>query len=111
MTLAELKTALEGTGLPVAYREFISTVENPAPDPPFICIQFANSDDVMADNQNYKGIGNYDVELYAELKDQTTEGLVEAVLRTNRLAWRKSEYYIETENFNQVVYEIQLIGG
>ena len=111
MTQAELYTALKTLGLPVAYGEFIGTPENPAPSPPFICYQFIDSDDVMADNQNYCGIGNFEIELYTEKKDPAAEALVESLLKTNRLPYIKREFFIETENLRQAIYEIQLIGG
>lgn len=111
MTQAELLTALKTLGMPVAYEAFISTPENPAPPPPFICYQYIESSDVMADNQNYCGIGNYQIELYTEKKDPAAEALVESLLKTNRLPYIKREYFIESENLHQVIYEIQLIGG
>jgi hypothetical protein len=111
MTQAELLTALKTLGMPVAYKAFISTPENPAPPPPFICIQFTDSADKMADNQNYFSIRNYDIELYTEIKEPAKEALVENMLKTNRLPFRKSEYAIESENLIQVLYKIQLTGG
>lgn len=111
MTQAELYTALKTLGLPVAYGEFAATLENPPPAPPFICYQYADSNDVMADNQNYCGIGNFQIELYTEKKDPEAEALVEGLLKTNRLPYIKREFFIESENLRQVIYEIQLIGG
>jgi hypothetical protein len=89
----------------------VGTPENPPPDPPFICYQFIGSNDVIADNQNYKAIGSYDIELYTEKKDPAAEALAEGLLKTNRLPYIKREFFIETENLRQVIYEIQLIGG
>jgi len=111
MTQAELFTALETLGLPVAYGEFIDTPENPAPSPPFITYQFAYSSDQMADNQNYAGISNFQVELYSKIKDLVNEAAIEALLKTNRLPYIKREFFLDSENLRQVVYEIQLIGG
>lgn len=107
MTLAELVTALKTTGLPVEYREFINTPENPAPAPPFICYQFTFDADMKADNINYVGISNVDVELYTDKKDPTTEKLVEAVLKS----YNKAEAWIDSEKMIQVIYTIQIIGG
>ncbi|MFX4263123.1 hypothetical protein ACOBQJ_13125 [Pelotomaculum propionicicum] len=111
MTQAELYTALKTLGLPVAYREFKSIPENPAPAPPFICYQFKDDDDIKADNQNYFGINNFDIELYTEKKDPASEASIENMLKTNRLPYTKREFFIESEDLIQVIYEIQLIGG
>lgn len=111
MTQAELYAALKSLGLPVAYSEFVSTPENPAPPPLFICYQFANSDDMMADNQNYVEISNFDIELYTNKKDPATEKLVQDKLKSLSLPYSKSETWIDSEKMFQVIYAIQLIGG
>lgn len=111
MTLAELKTALAGLGMPVAYGEFIDTPENPAPPPPFITYQYAYSGDIMADNQNYVEAGYFQVELYTAKKDSATEKLVEDKLKELRLPYSKIETWLDSEKLRQVIYEIQLIGG
>lgn len=107
MTLAELFTSLKTTGLPVAYREFKSTPENPAPAPPFITYNFTFDNDMKADNINYVGISNIDIELYTDEKDPTTEKLVEAVLKS----YSKAEAWIDSEKMIQVIYTIQILGG
>lgn len=111
MTQAELFTALKNLGMPVAYSEFVSTPENPAPSPPFITYQFTNGDDLKADNQNYVEISSFDVELYTAKKDPTTEKLVQDKLKELRLPYLKSEMWISSERMFQVIYAIQLIGG
>lgn len=60
MNQAELFTALKSLGMPVAYLAFQSPVQAP-----FITYHYAYSSDMMADNQNYLDIGNFQVELYA----------------------------------------------
>lgn len=111
MTQTELFTALKTTGLPVAYSEFVSTPENPAPSPPFITYQFTNGNDLKADNQNYLDIGNFDVELYTSKKDPVTEKLVQDKLKELRLPYGKSETWIDSEKMFQIIYGIQLVGG
>lgn len=111
MTQAELYTALVSLSLPVAYREFKGTTENPAPKPPFICYQFTGSADLMADNQNYAEVSDFDIELYTDEKDLDSEKLIEDLLKTNHLPYSKTEEFIDSEKLLQVVYSIRVIGG
>ena len=111
MTQAELFTILESLGMPVAYAEFIGTTETPVPPPPFITYQFAHSGDLMADNQNYVEISNFQIELYTDNKDLAKETLVQNLLKSNRLPYSKTEVWIESEKMRQVVYEIKITGG
>ena len=111
MTQPELLATLESLGMPVAYSEFVSTPENPAPPPPFITYQFVNDDDFKADNQNYVEISSFNIELYTNKKDPVSEKLVQDKLKELRLPYSKSETWIDSEKMFQVVYTIQLIGG
>lgn len=111
MTQAELLQALKTLGMPVAYGEFVDTEASPAPAPPFITYQFAYSSDLMADNQNYAEIGNFQIELYTAKKDLAREKLVQDKLKELRLPYSKVEAWLSEEGMRQVVYEIQLIGG
>lgn len=111
MTQAELYTALSTLGIPVAYGQFISTPENPAPAPPFIVYGYSYSADVMADNQNYAEISNLQIELYSKTKDPANERKTEDLLKSLRLPYRKFETFIESERLRQVIYEVQLLEG
>lgn len=111
VTQVELCTNLKTLGMPMAYGEFKGTTENPAPPPPFITYQFAYSGDLMADNQNYTEINNFQVELYTTKKDLAREAAVQNLLKSLRLPYSKMEYWLDTENLWQIIYEIQLIGG
>lgn len=110
-TQKELFAALKTLGLPVAYGEFIDTLENPAPDPPFITYQFTDGRGFKADNQTYFGLENFDVELYTGRKSTTTEKQVEDKLNELRLPYTKAEGWIEAEKMRQVIYAIQIFGG
>lgn len=107
----ELFATLNTLGLPVAYGEFVDTPENPAPEPPFITYQFTDGRDLHADNQNYLGVENFDVELYTQRKDPVTEKLVQDKLKELRLPYTKVEAWIEAEKMRQVIYTIQILGG
>jgi len=106
MTQAELFAQLKTVGLPIAYSHF----EDPT-EPPFMCYRFTFAEDFKADNQNYAKISNFDIELYAKVKDLASEGLIESLLDSLRLPFAKAETYIGSEKLLQVIYEIQLVGG
>jgi hypothetical protein len=106
MTQAELYQALKSIGFPVAYGSFTNPVT-----PPFITYQFAYSSDMIADNHNYVDIGNFQVELYTDKKDLTTEKKVQDKLKELGLPYRKFETFLDTENMYQILYEIQILGG
>jgi len=110
MTQAELFQALKVIGYPVAYSHFVDTPQNPAPSPPFITYQFAYSSDVVADNQNYVEVSNFQIELYTNEKDLAAERKVQDKLKELGLPYSKTEAWIEEEKLFQVIYEIQLIG-
>jgi len=111
MTLAELYQALKAIGYPVAYSHFVDTPQNPAPKPPFITYREAYSSDVMADNINYVGVSNIQIELYTSTKDLTAERKVQDKLKELQLPYTKTENWIDSEKLFQVIYETQLIGG
>ena len=102
MTVKELYTLLESTGLSVAYSAF------PGPkEPPFITYQFVADNDVIADSRNYVKVARWQVELYTNKKDIASEQAVEAVL--SDLVYTKSEYWIDEEKMFQVVYEFETL--
>ena len=91
-------------GLSYAYRFFPL---NEAPQLPYIVFYYPNNDDFSADNENYVPIVNVNIELYTENKDFDTESSVEAVLKQNGFSFTKSEYYLQTEQMYEVLYQIQ----
>ncbi|QRG66933.1 hypothetical protein [Brevibacillus choshinensis] len=111
MTQADLYLVLESLGLPVAYGQFESTENEPAPPPPFITYQFSYSSDLIADNHNYVSIENFQIELYTAKKDLAAEKLVQDKLKELQLPYRKTEAWLDGEKLWQIIYEIQLLGG
>lgn len=109
VTQAELYHALESTGLPITYSHYDADENNPPPNPPFLIYLFTYNDDFIADNINYKNIDNFQVELYTDKKDLSSEELVENKLKELDLPYFKLEKWIESEKLFQVVYQIQLI--
>ena len=105
MTRDDLYQALESIGLPVAYRAFKPRKT------PFLVYLFTYKSDLMAENQNYVDIDNFQIELYTENKDPATEKLVESKLRELGLPYTKTEAFVQSEGLFQLIYDIQLIGG
>ena len=108
MTLAQLKTALEGMNDDafvgkVAYRAFPAKA---APDLPFICILETETDNFKADSKVYFKRQHVFIELYSASKDVASEDLIEAMLNANELLWDKSEEYIGTEEMYEIIYEV-----
>lgn len=103
MTLKELGTLLESTGLPVIYRAW---PEKEAPPLPFICYLVAYSNNFGADGGVYAKVDHIQVELYTKQKEPQTEDKVEKALSS--LFWEKTETYLDSEKCYQILYEIEV---
>jgi len=97
---------LKSTGLPVAYHHFVSP-----PAPPYIVYLYSSSDDFYADNENYVQIGNWQVELYTQTKDISSEQTVEKALKEAGFRWAKYESWLNEEDLLQILYLIQSVEG
>lgn len=106
MTYVELVDEIEKLGFPCTYGSF-----RDSPPIPFTVVVYSYSSDMIADNQNYKEIGNYQLEYYNDKKYPPDEWKIENKLKELRLPYQKREFFIESENLYQIIYEIQLIGG
>ena len=100
--LEKLKSVLDSTGIPVAYREF---PEGNAPDLPFICYYCDETNNMYADNSVYYRIDDVTVELYTKNKDINAEGKVEQALSS--FCWSTNEDYIDSEKCYQIMYEME----
>lgn len=109
MTIVELYNHLKDIGLPLAYSHFSDTPDNPHPNPPYLVYLFSYSNDLIADNVNYKEISNFQIELYTNKKDLASEKAVEDKLKEIELPYSKLETWIDTEQVYQILYEVQLI--
>ena len=104
MTLSELYNLLLGTGLPVAYSHFAT-----AKQPPFITYKRSSTDNTFADNKVYEKNDNVIVQLYTPSKDITKEQTLEALFDSNDITYQVvSDDYIDSENMNEVIYEITI---
>lgn len=106
MTYKEIASMIDSMGLPFAYRFFPL---DHAPQLPYIVFYYPNNDDFSADNINYVPKVNINIELYSENKDFETESSVEAVLNQYGFYFEKSEYYLQTEQMYEVLYQIQTL--
>ncbi len=108
MTLEQLNTSLLSLGYPVAYRQF---VEGSNPSLPFLVYLFTNASDLAADNVNYAGISNIDIELYADKKDLSVEAEVEDLLKSLELVYEHIEDWIPSEKMLRQTYSVRLVGS
>ena len=94
MTYKDVKTMIEGIGVPCAYYQFTKKTAQP---PPFICFYFDSDDDLFADDTNYQKIVSLTIELYTETQDFSMEQAVESALNGTGLAYGREETAIDSE--------------
>ena len=105
MSHEEVMKMMEETGLPFAYDHF---VEGESPEPPFLVFLYPKADNFAADGVAYFKISRLDVELYTDLKQPELEERIEAVLLKHGIFYGKSEVFIESEQFYEVLYEMEV---
>lgn len=103
MNLKELKTILDGVGIPVAYQYF---PEDEPQKPPYICYRVTGDNNFAADGVVYQKVDRIAIELYTKNKDEALEGKVEEALSS--FVWTKEEEYLTKERIYQIVYEIEV---
>lgn len=96
-------------GLPYAYYQFEGTKEHPAPDPPFVCFYYTESDDMFADDSNYARIERLVIELYADNKSFDLEDRAAAALAANGLTYEKSETWLDDERMYMTIYNAEVL--
>lgn len=106
MTLQQVNLMVESMGLPYSYYEF---PEGTAQAPPFICFFYGPSDDLYADNSNYQGIRQLNIELYTRNKDFALEKTIENILKLNGFTFYREENFIDTEKIWQIAYEMEVM--
>lgn len=105
MSHEEVMKMMEETGLPFAYDHF---VEGESPEPPFLVFLYPKADNFAADGVAYFKISRLDMELYTDLKQPELEERIEAVLLKHGIFYGKSEVFIESEQFYEVLYEMEV---
>lgn len=106
MTYKEVKTMIDGIGLPSAYYQFPQGTEQACP---FICFFFEGSNDLAADNTNYQRIRPLSIELYTDNKDFELEETVESVLNSNGLVYSREETVLDSEQMYMVTFMTEII--
>lgn len=108
MTLAEIKTLLEGiTGFQgkVAYYAF---PVGEAPALPWIVFYEEGSNNFAADGIVYQPITDVTIELYSKHKDPTSEAAIESSLTNAGIFYEKTEAYLDDEHCFMEIYEIEV---
>lgn len=103
MTLQDIKTLLESTGLPVTYRAWPN---QQTPTLPWICYLVTGSNNFYADGKIYLAVSVISVELYTALISPTLEQQLEQALQG--FCWQKTTTYIDAEKVYQITYEIEV---
>lgn len=106
MTLSELKTALDGTGLPVAYQAF---PEDIAPPLPFITYQITSTSNFSADGAVLQKLSNVQIDLFSKQKDLISEAKIEEAL--SEAFWDALQIPVEEEKLYRYTYTTQILGG
>lgn len=103
--LETLKIILDMSTYPVAYRVFHNHTELP-----YIVYYVSASNNLLADNEVYKTINNYTVELYTDLDNfiQACSKL-EYIFKIQGIAWNKIETYISEEEMFQISYNFTFL--
>lgn len=109
MTLEDLKTVLDGTGIPVTYRCWTQNPEKGLPPPlPWICYLETRPNNFSADGVVYAAARGVQVELYTAEKDLASETAVEAALTAAGIFYQKEEIWLESEQAYEILYEIEV---
>lgn len=103
--MEELLQILSETQIPFAYHHF---AEGESPEPPFICYLLPGSNNFSANGKVYYKINEVHIELYTDLKDLAVEQQLEDVLDEHGIFYNKSETWIESEKFYEVLYTFEM---
>ena len=101
--IGSLVNAVPGWQGKVAYRAF---PVGEAPSLPFVTYLESSQEPFAADNAAYYVSSTVDIELYTEIRDETTEGLLEAALRDASMIWTKTIDYLDSERCFMIVYTV-----
>lgn len=109
MTKADLYEALEAIA-PTAYLAFPEPEDGtPAQFPPFITYYLPSTDDVFADNTNYRRIYDLTVELCTDEQDEELTRQLEETLARLGITYNRDETWNDAEKVFETVYTGQVI--
>ena len=101
----KLLAMLKEMGIPFAYDHF---AEGESPEPPFISYLLPGVNHFAADGMAYFKINEVHIELYTDYKDLSVEQKVETVLDKYGIFYTKSETWIESEKFYEILYSFDM---
>ncbi len=108
MDRREIYAVAKAAGLPTVYRGWKAGGEEPMP---YVVYRFSYSNDLMADNMNYLTRETWQIELYAESKDDAHEMSIQQALKEAGLKYEKREYTFDTpKSFIQTIFIVKTIG-
>lgn len=103
MTLSDLKTLLAATGIPVSYSS-VPLSENTAR--PYIVYTQTNTNNFAADGIVYYSRKHITIRLYADTRDEVSEGKVEQALKD--MFYTKSIEFLDGELIHETTYEVEV---
>lgn len=106
MTYREVNTLVASFGLPYTYYQFH---QGTAQAPPFLCFFFGTSDDMFADDQNFKRIRQFNLELYTARKAFDLEEEIEGRLEELHLPYDKEETFLDKERMHMTSYVMEVV--
>ena len=106
LTVDELVSVLNSTGLPVSYYQF---PQDKVPPLPYLIYWFPASDDFYADDKNYTKINGLRIELYQEEKDFALEQKIENTLTANGIPYVREETWLQSEEMWMVVFTTSIL--
>ena len=104
MDEAKMKELLESSGIPFAYHIW----RKPPSKLPWGVYRFSTTSEMYADGVLYHAVRRYQIELYTDTKEPLIEKMLEDTLTDNKIAFDKSETYIESEQLYQILYECEV---
>lgn len=103
MSISELKTLLDGTGLPVSFSYVPLDIDTRRP---YICF-FQDADrNFAADGIVYYARKVFTIRLYTDTRDETSEGLVENALAG--LYYDKEISFLDGEKIYEIQYQLEV---
>ena len=105
MTTVQIADMVESFGIPFAYYQFEKDTARPCP---FVCFYYSDSNDVLADNENYAKVKNLVIELYTDQKEFELEETIESILNQNEIVYDHYESYIDSEKMLMQTYESEV---
>lgn len=103
-TLSELKKALEGTGLPVAYHHY-----EDAHAYPYIVYEVTGQQNFFADGVTYYQVADIQVDLYTTTKDIAIQSKLAKIFEENGIPWTSNETVVQNEDCYAVSYYFEMV--